>query len=112
MSKLHWGEVKQGMVGKVIGDIAKLVPHMNMREVDETREWLREHWGSIKQGKKLLWARLKRREEELLGRKPGSSRRQDGTVRVLTVEQAQLLDENRRLRKENQELRSVVDSGV
>ena len=109
---MQWSEVSYERVGKVVGDIAKLVPEMNLREVDETREWLREHWGVLRQGKKMLWGRLKRREEELLGRKPGSGRPGGGVVKVLTAEQARLLDEVRRLRKENQELRSVVDSGV
>jgi len=108
MSRLQWSEVSYERVGKVVGDIAKLVPEMSLREVDETREWLRENWDALKQGRKMLWGRLKRREEELLGRKPGSGRPGSGVVRVLTAEQAKLLDEVRRLRKENQELRELV----
>lgn len=108
MSRLQWSEVSYERSGKVLGDIARLVPEMNLREVDETREWMRENWKGLRHGRKMLWGRLKRREEELLGRKPGSGVIGDGTVVTLSAEQAALLDEVRRLRKENAELRGVT----
>lgn len=102
---MQWSEVSYERSGKLMGDMAVLVPEMSLKEVDETLDWLRENWGSIRQGKKLLWGRLKRRQEELLGRRAGSGRIGGGVVRVLTREQAELLDEVRRLRRENAELK-------
>jgi hypothetical protein len=102
--KAEWSEVDAGRCGKVMRDVAVAVPFMSLREVDETLRWMKEEWMRLGVGRKMVWGRLKRREEELLGRKLGSGRERPGAVVTMTVEQAKELDrlraENRRLREE------------
>ena len=47
-----------------------------------------------------MWGRLKRRQEELLGKGIGSGLVRQGKVKVMTPEEAKLLDEVRKLRAE------------
>ena len=109
----EWSEIDVTKVGAVMGGIGKMVPEMSLREVDETLLWLREEWGNggDRAGKKMLWGRLKRRQEELLGKGLGSGRERPGRVVTMTLEQAKELD---RLRVENRRLREEarVRSGV
>jgi hypothetical protein len=74
---------------------------MNLKEVDETLFWMREEWGNLGHGRKMVWGRLKKRQRELLGIQGGPPR--SGPVVHLTVESAALLDEVRRLKAELQE---------
>ena len=96
----EWSEIDVTKVGAVMAGIGKMVPDMNLQEVDETLVWLKEEWrrGGDRAGKKMLWGRLKRRQEELLGKGLGSGRPKPGVVVVLTAEAAAERDENRRLR--------------
>ena len=55
--------------------------------------------GEWKGAQRKLWGRLKRRQEELLGRGIGSGLPKQGGVKALSVEEAKLLDETRRLRQ-------------
>jgi len=71
---------------------------MNLKEVDEVREWVRENWMTLGEtGRKLLWSRVKRREEELLGRRLGKPLPAKG--RVMDGNEAKGMDEYRRLRQ-------------
>lgn len=98
MKKATWREVNVGKVGKMVGDVAGAIPFMNLKEVDATKLWLRDSWDSLPaSGRKLLWSRAKRREEELLGRPLGKP--MSGGVRVMTSGEAEALDEVRRLRQ-------------
>ena len=96
----EWSEIDVTKVGAVMAGIGKMVPEMNLQEVDETLVWLKEEWLKCggKVGKKMLWGRLKRRQEELLGKGLGSGRPKPGVVVVLSAEAAAERDENRRLR--------------
>jgi len=102
----EWSEIDVTKVGAVMAGIGRMVPEMNLQEVDETLLWLKEEWrrGGDRAGKKMLWGRLKRRQEELLGKGLGSGRERPGCVVTMTLEQAKELDrlraENRRLREE------------
>ena len=96
---VSWSKVSYERCGKKLGDLARVVPYMNLKEVDETLEWMGENWAVLKQGKKMVWGKLKRRQEELLGRKLGGDKPRPGPVVVLTVDQAKLMDEVRMLRE-------------
>jgi hypothetical protein len=94
-----WSEVSYERCGKALGDMARVVPHMSLQEVDEALLWLRSEWKGLRAGKKMVWGRLKRRQEELLGKKLGSGTGKAGPVLVMTVEAAAAMDEARRLRQ-------------
>ena len=88
-------------MSKAMYELNKAVPEMNLSEVDACLHWMNtEMDGDWKGAQKKLWGRLKRRQEELLGRGVGSGMPRQGGVKVLSVEEAKLLDEVRRLRAE------------
>ena len=88
-------------MSKAMYELNKAVPEMNLSEVDACLHWMNtEMDGDWKGAQKKLWGRLKRRQEELLGRKVGGGLVRQGKVKVMTPEEAKLLDEVRRLRAE------------
>jgi len=98
---MRWGAVEQVSMGKGMYKMNMAVPEMNLEEVDACLHWMStELRGEWKGAQKKLWGRLKRRQEELLGRGIGSGMPKQGSVKVLTVEEARLLDEVRRLKAE------------
>ena len=87
-------------MSKAMYELNKAVPEMNLGDVDACLHWMNtEMKGEWKGAQWKLWGRLKRREEELLGRKVGSGLIRHGGVRGLSVDEAKLLDETRRLRQ-------------
>lgn len=93
--------MEQVSMGKGMYKMNVAVPEMNLEEVDACLHWMStELRGEWKGAQKKLWGRLKRRQEELLGRGIGSGMPKQGSVKVLTVQEAKLLDEVRRLRAE------------
>ena len=98
---MRWGAVEQVSMGKGMYKMNMAVPEMNLEEVDACLHWMStELRGGWKGAQKKLWGRLKRRQEELLGRGIGSGMPKQGSVKVLTAEEARLLDEVRRLKAE------------
>lgn len=98
---MRWGVVEQVSMGKGMYKMNMAVPEMNLEEVDACLHWMRtELRGEWKGAQRKLWGRLKRRQEELLGRGIGSGMPKQGSVKVLTVQEAKLLDEVRRLKAE------------
>ena len=98
---MRWGAVEQVSMGKGMYKMNMAVPGMNLEEVDACLHWMStELRGEWRGAQKKLWGRLKRRQEELLGRGVGSGMPRQGGVKVLSVEEAKLLDEVRRLRAE------------
>lgn len=88
-------------MSKAMYELNKAVPEMNLRDVDACLHWMNtEMKGEWKGAQKKLWGRLKRREEELLGKGIGSGLVRQGKVKVMTPEEAKLLDEVRRLKAE------------
>ena len=98
---MRWGAVEQVSMGKGMYKMNMAVPEMNLGEVDACLHWMStELRGEWKGAQRKLWGRLKRRQEELLGRGVGSGMPRQGGVKVLSGEEAKLLDEVRRLRAE------------
>ena len=98
---MRWGGVEQMSMSKAMYELNKAVPEMNLSEVDACLHWMNtEMDGDWKGAQKKLWGRLKRRQEELLGRGIGSGLVRQGKVKVMTPEEAKLLDEVRKLRAE------------
>ena len=107
-----WSEVSYERCGKALGDMARAVPFMNLDEVDEALVWMRSEWKGLRAGKKMVWGRLMRRQEQLLGKKVGSGMKKAGPVMVLTVEAAAAVDEARRLRAKLRAAGINPDEGV
>ncbi len=111
--EMRWGGVEQMSMSKAMYELNKAVPEMNLRDVDACLHWMNtEMKGEWKGAQKKLWGRLKRREEELLGKKVGSGLVRHGGVKALSVDEAKLLDETRRLRQKLREAGLNPDEAV
>lgn len=97
---MRWGVVDQMSMGRQLYELNEAVPEMNLKEVDATLYWMSTEVKQWKGAHKKLWGRLKRRQEELLGLSVGSGLPRQGRVRTLSKEEAEKLDELRRLKAE------------